>query len=279
MSGHSIVKDQEDYFLVEKWFLDFIADNGEAMIFYSAILKWRKWKIPYTSWLHFSPEGDTILKSRFKDTQLPVKNNYHISWADHRFGVEGHWKPVSTPLSTRLFESENGCLDWQCYQPASEVRLKLGSKELLGKGYAEKLTLTIPPWKIQMNELRWGHYGSGRDTMVWVEILPNNDRKWLWVDGKRMEDFMISDDGITVPGLNLILELDKKAVLESDKKVFSVVKKIIRYLPGFNKIIPLPFLMAEACKWISNGTLKKNGEIVSSGASIHEYVNFSPGNA
>jgi len=62
--------------------------------------------------------------------------------------------------------------------------------------------------------------------------------------------------------------------LESEKKIFSVVEKLIRYIPGFSKVIPISFLMAEEVKWLSKGELQIQGKTITSGMAIHERVNF-----
>lgn len=69
-------------------------------------------------------------------------------------------------IQARIFDSEEGHLDWKCYQPASKVKLKIKDQVLEGSGYAKQLIITIPPWEIPMNELRWGRFGSGENKMV-----------------------------------------------------------------------------------------------------------------
>lgn len=144
-----------------------------------------------------------------------------------------------------------------------------------GKGYAEQLIMTVPAWKIPMDELRWGRFVSDENSMVWIELRKDERKKWLWVNGEKEENCFIEDESVSVPDKKLILQLDKGVVLESEKKILSVVEKIIRYIPGFNKLIPLQFIMADETKWLSNGRLLINGKTVSEGKAIHELVNFN----
>jgi len=63
--------------------------------------------------------------------------------------------------------------------------------------------------------------------------------------------------------------------LESEKKIFSVVKGLLKYIPGFNKVIPLDFLMAQETKWLSKGEIISDSKTIEKGMAIHEFVNFN----
>lgn len=261
-------------FHLSKWFLDFVGENGDAMIFYSAKLKWYGWTATYTSWLRYDVVSGVSLKSRFRDIQIPQIKDDRITWSDSKFDVSGTWSSKSKMIQARLFESKDGFLDWNCYQPSSKVQLKINDTLLEGNGYAEQLILTAPPWKIPMDELRWGRFGSSENNMVWIELREKVTQQWLWLNGEKIENCTIEDDQIVLNDLNLALNLDRGVVLESEKKIFSVVEKLMRYIPGFNKVMPLNFLMADEFKWLSKGQLQSHGKISGSGMAIHELVNF-----
>jgi hypothetical protein len=265
---------QRENFYLDKWFLDFIGENGEAMIFYAAKLFWSRWEVSYTSWLSYDTASGVNQKSRFRNIYMPENKNGMITWSDRQFGVSGCWKSLTTPVNARLFDSREGFIDWKCHQPASGVTLKFNEKTIEGTGYAEQLILTMPPWKIPFDELRWGRFGSGECQMVWIELREEEKRQWLWLNGEKIENCIIEDDHIFITGKDFMLNLDRSVVLESEKKIFSVVEKLIRYMPGFNKIMPLKFLMAQEDKWLSKGMLLKRDEVIARGTAIHELVNF-----
>ncbi len=263
-------------FLLSKWFLDFVGDEGEAMIFYAAKLKWHGWSVSYASWLRYNPASGVLLKSRFQDVCLPVVEDNLIKWNDPIFGVSGTWRSMADRIKTRLFDSEEGCVEWNCYQPASKVQLKIKDKILNGRGYAEQLIMTVLPWKIPMDELRWGRFGSENMNMVWIELVGKENQKWLWVNGELMHNFGIKDNYLSIPEKSLILNLDRGVVLEAEKKISAVAGKLIRYIPGINSLMPLHFLMADETKWLSRGLLLAGGEKFADGMAIHEIVNFRP---
>ncbi len=261
-------------FHLEKWFLDCVTEEGEVMIFYAAKLKWHRWEVPYTSWLDYSSSSDTLFKSRLRRITIPQRAGELIQWQDDRFGVSGTWDAMTPPLNARLFDSKDGCLDWYCYQPMSRVRLILKDRTVEGKGYAEKLILSVEPWKIPMEELRWGRYCSEQDNIVWIELRGEQQQQWLWYNGEKLRAANIEDGKLMMSDKGLVLELDRGIVLESEKKIFNVVKGLLRFIPGFNRSMPSRFLMSDASKWCSRGVLRKNNNVVSQGWAIHECVNF-----
>jgi hypothetical protein len=263
-----------DNFRLNKWYLDYTGQNGEAMIFYAAKLTWYGFSATYTSWLHYHPESGVKLKSRFSHVQIPQLKDNLITWNDKKFGISGTWESSEQMIRSRLYDSEEGHLDWECYQPASKVQLKIGERCLDGEGYAEQLFLTVPPWKIPMDELRWGRFVSPGNNMVWIELKEKEKQQWLWFNGEKMEKCIIDDYQIILPEKNLILNLDQGVTLESEKKISSVSNRIVRYIPGFKRFIPLGFLMAEEIKWLSKGKIRTDDRILAGGMAIHELVNF-----
>ena len=266
-------------FHLSKWFLDFIGEDGESMIFYSAKLKWHGFTVSYTSWLRYDGLTGVVVKSRFHHVQVPQINDNKITWKDEKFGVSGTWESLENMIQTRIFETEEGFLDWKCFQPASKVQLRITDKVIEGRGYAELLTLTVPPWKIPMDELRWGRFASDKNNMVWIELREKEKQQWLWLNGKKIEHCIIEDDHISLPDYDRVLNLDRGVVLESEKKISSLVQKLIRYIPGINKLIPVNFLMADEFKWLSKCDFQGDNNTYSHGMSIHELVNFKAGQA
>lgn len=275
MMDNDVIKQVVDgNFHLNKWFLDFTGEDGDAMIFYAAKLTWRGLTVSYTSLLHYDPSSGLSLKSRFRNVEMPQVKDSLITWSDSKFGVSGTWESLAKMIQARIIDTEDGYLDWKCFQPASKVQLDINGCVLEGSGYAEQLILTVPPWKIPMDELRWGRFGSDECNLVWIELREKVKQQWLWLNGVKIENCIIEDDHLSMPEKELVLNLDRGVLLESDKKIFSVVEKLIRYIPGFNKVIPLKFLMADEFKWLSKGQLQTAGKTLASGMAIHELVNF-----
>lgn len=262
-------------FHLNKWYLDFIGDNGETMIFYAAKLSWKGIAVHYASWLFYNPDSGVTAKSHFRNVQLPKKKDKLITWEDDTFNVSGSWASTSKPILARLFDVDDGYLDWNCFQPSSKVQLKIKDKIIQGKGYAEQLILTTPPWQLPMNNLRWGRFHSLHDTIVWIDLRKENKQQWLWLNGEKITNCNIEDDHISSTVKNFSLKLDRGVVLESEKKILQVMQNLLRDLPGFNKLMPSKFIMADNHKWLSKAEFKKNGGDVTQGIAIHEWSNFN----
>ncbi len=205
-------------FHLNKWFLDFVGNNGEIMIFYAAKLTWHGLVVPYSSFLYYDSCDGVRQKSRFRNIQMPERRENLITWSDSKFEVEGSWESLGKPLQARLFDSEEGFLDWNCFQPASKVRLKVNDRIFEGRGYVEQLILTSPPWNIPMNELRWGRFGSSENQLVWIELREDSRQQWLWWNGIKIQECTIEDDYIFMTEKDCTLKLDRGVLLESKKK-------------------------------------------------------------
>lgn len=276
MSNNNRSHQKKKGLYLDKWFLDLIGEKGEAMIFYAAKFNWGPFGVPYTSCICYHPDTGVNTISRYRHVNMPVKVKNLITWNDKGFNIEGLWEARDTPLEARLYDSNEGYLDWRCYQPASEVQLRINNQLLKGRGYAEQLILTAPPWKIPMDELRWGRWGSERNAIVWIELRAADTKQWLWVNGDSTENNYIENDLLKIPDKKLTLKLNQKVLLESEKKISSVMDKLNKYLPGFKKLIPVRFLRADEKKWLSEGILYDEFDRAEAGMAIHELVNFKP---
>lgn len=263
-----------DHFKLDKWYLDFVSEEGVALILYVAHLHWKGITIPYTACLSRDPEKGTHHRSGFRSVQMPELSEDRITWRDHRFRLEGEWQQESKPLSAVLFRSDEGSLHWMCHQPASKVELKLGSDLLKGTGYAEQLILTVLPWEIPMEELRWGRVYTDKGPLVWIEIRGDHPQQWVWFEGKRCTSCIIENDKLYCRELALELDLEEVAVLESGKTIGAVMDALTKYLPGFKSSAALSFLLADSYKWLSKACLKWQGTEMP-GTAIHEWVNFN----
>lgn len=261
-------------FHIDKWFLDVICDSGETMIFYSATLSWRGITVPYMSWLLKKEFSQATRKTRFSNQSIPSISGDEITFSDSKWKFSGKWRSLAPSHEARLFESSKGYLDWMCYQPASSVTLKHGERTISGTGYAERLILTAYPWEIPMDELRWGRFKTDDHYAVWVELRQKSVEQWVWLDGQKVSKAEVSDKGIQFLEEAINIKFDQGEILESDTTIYSVVDKLIKFIPGFKSFMPLSFLMAVNFKWRSNAILTDPIMNVQSGQAIHELVSF-----
>ena len=54
-------------------------------------------------------------------------------------------------------------------QPRSRVEVLVGDCEFNGLGYAECLTVTVPPWQLPIRQLRWGRFVAPDRSLAWID--------------------------------------------------------------------------------------------------------------
>lgn len=79
----------------------------------------------------------------------------------------------------------------------ARATVRIGDITYDGLGYAESLSLTIPPWKLPFDELRWGRHASSRHFVVWIDWRGAEPRRWVWLDGEEQQDAVVTDAGVS----------------------------------------------------------------------------------
>ena len=144
-------------FLLSKWYLDCVSDDGEAFIGYAASLHWRGVVLHYSSTLRYEPGRGTETSTSIQRRPAPEVSDSAIHWSSRPLRFDGTWKALAAPIRQKIFESNSGIIEWHCAQPHSRAELRFGEGHLMqGLGYVEQLTMTVPAWRLPIDELRWG---------------------------------------------------------------------------------------------------------------------------
>lgn len=146
-------------FLLVKWYLDLVTDDGTALWAYSARLRWGALRLSYASVCRSVP-GARL---------------------DEAATIRG----VVAPR-----------LDWLCQMPRARATVRWGDSTYVGLGYVESLRLTIPPGRPPFRTLRWGRHLSDRHALVWIEWEGGDPQRWVWLDGSEQRDARLTADGI-----------------------------------------------------------------------------------
>ena len=257
-------------FLFTKWYLDCVAENGDAVILYVADLRWNALSVHYGSLL-------TVLGGRIDSVSSlrgcapPRVQSSKIAVRLPHLDVEGTWQALRSPVQRTVFEGEHGSVDWDCLQPMSQVDLLFrGTTRLIGRGYAECLTLSVLPWKLPMKELHWGRFLSDQDALVWIDWRGWHRQRVVFHNGKECQVESIAESGIVFADSDARLELDRGLVLRQGRlgdTVFPGVSHLV-------ELLPRSMLSVNECKWRSQGIMHSSGA-ESSGYAIHEVVKWT----
>jgi hypothetical protein len=256
-------------FILRKWYLDCVADNGNTFIGYVAQLRWKSFTMHYTSRSLWNILPST--KFSIFDRSAPAINGNQIDWSSRSLGLTGSWKRLSDPVQQQLYTSPEGTVIWSCLQPKSRAEISFGNnQQITGLGYVELLELTLKPWLLPITELRWGRFLSDQDAMTWISWHGKVPFSLILCNGRRMDGGHITDDSVSHDGERIELLLNEKTVLRND----TLHSAGLAGIPGLISLIPEKALQLRECKWRSTGVLKRNGSPSSSGWTIHEIVRF-----
>lgn len=174
------------------------------------------------------------------------------------------------PIALRLFETDSGFVDWRCEAPAALVTLDLaGPAPIRGCGYVERLELTIPPWRLPVDELRWGRWmdGAADRSVVWIDWRGAEPRTWVFVDGVRRTESIVGDDRVSGGAATLMLARGSTLFSRS-------LSEIVDGIPALRAVVPASLLALRDVRWSSTGSLQCRGAASIEGHAIHELVTF-----
>jgi hypothetical protein len=256
-------------FLLTKWYLDCVAESGDAVILYVADLRWNALTVHYGSLL-------TVLGGRVASTfslrggAIPEIRDGTIAINLPQLDVEGTWQGLRSSIQRTIFESERGSVDWHCLQPMSQVDLLFrGTTRFTGRGYAECLTLSVLPWKLPINELHWGRFLSDWDALVWIDWRGSHQQRVVFHNGEERRVKSITESEIVFADSDSRLELDRGLVLRQGRLGDIVFPGVSRLA----ELLPRSMLSVNECKWRSRGLMHSSGA-ESWGCAIHEVVKW-----
>jgi hypothetical protein len=239
------------------------------VILYVANLRWNALSIHYGSLL--TTLGDKVGSTfSLHGCTMPEVYDGMITVNLPQLDVEGTWQELRSPIQKTIFKSENGSVDWHCLQPMSQVDLLLpGKVRVIGRGYAECLTLSVFPWKLPMHELHWGRFLSDLDAVVWIDWRGPKQQRIVFHNGKECQVKSITDSEIVFADSDARLELDRGLELRKGRLGETVFPGVSRLM----ELLPRSMLSVNECKWRSRGLMHSSGA-ESSGYAVHEVVKW-----
>jgi len=270
LGGANLAALSSHSFLLTKWYLDCVADNGDAAILYVADLRWNALSFHYGSLLTVL-NGKVGSVSSVRGSTATTLNDGMLAVQHRGLSVEGTWQALREPVRRTVFRSQDGSVDWHCLQPISQVDLLLPRNiKLRGLGYAECLTLSILPWQLPLTSLLWGRYLSQQDAIVWIDWQGSSPYRSVIHNGEECSADSITESEVVFSNAATRLELDRGLVLREGRLGDTVFPGISR----LGALLPRSMLSVNECKWRSRGVFRTaSGQ--SSGWGIHEVVKWT----
>jgi hypothetical protein len=249
-----------------KWYLDCVTASGEVAILYSAVVHWRAIGISYCSYLNVD-DARNESRSTMHAAEIHA-DGQRLLIDSPELKLNGEWTATAQEVKQTVFETEAGSVVWDCVQPGSQVRVRVGERELTGTGYAEVLSLSLPPWQLPLKHLRWGRFVTDRDTVAWIDWQGPHSLRLAFDNGERCTPFAVSDSVVSMGTSEL--RMSEPLRLRAGR----LGQTVVPAARGLAKLFPKLMFNIEERKWRSRGTfVTPQGE--SHGWVIHEAVDWN----
>jgi len=245
--------------------MDCVTGAGDAVILYCADLRWHAIHITYNSVL--SVVGDAVESHTSMARHRLQSSEEQIEVEFPKLDVAGKWTADAAPVQRTVYENSTGAVVWNCLQPRSSESVRVGEREFIGAGYAECLTLTLPPWQLPMRQLRWGRFISPQDSLAWVDWQGDYSTSFAVHNGRACETLSVSDAEVVIPAATL--RMAESFSLRGGR----LGSTILPDAPALGRLLPRSLFNIEEQKWRSRGTLTTQDRS-SHGWVIHEVVHW-----
>ena len=255
-------------FRLEKWYFDCVAFDGTVLIGYAARLRWGFVRLSYGARILSSNGSPTSQRQSLSFGQVGDEVR-SLRWKNEKLNVSGEWTRGTPIPKTVVVDGPTGCVEWQCLGADCAVDLTVEGRTMTGIGYAERLTMTIPPWRLPFAQLRWGRYISDdrRDFMVWIDLRGASSRTWVWVNSGEAVTGVVDEGGVRTDLAELSFRTSR-TLLSDD-----VARTLLGRLESFERFLPAGVRAIQEDKQLSNCVLRIAGS-ESTGFSINEVVTW-----
>jgi hypothetical protein len=254
-------------FRLTKWYLDCVADGGDTVMLYWASLTWGLLRLHYGSALIRRADGTAREVRTLRPGPAPhTDGEGHLRWACQRLEAHGTWHGCSPSVDRTLLDDPAGFVRWHCLMPRATATVRFGATTITGLGYAELLSMTLPPWRLPCDVLRWGRYVAPDDDAVWIAWQGSTDRTWAFRRGTAQAPADVRDDCVDLGPAHLTISDDR--VLRTGP----LIQTALRPLRMLVSLLPR-WRTATETKWLGRGTLAAPGDS-STGWVIHEAVHW-----
>jgi len=249
---------------LSKWYLDCVTDSGDVSIAYIGAFSWGSLRLSYSSLLESTGDQVSERRSLGGENEPAVCQN-SITWTAKTLHTRAAWQSDSIAVRETILDVPEGLVEWHCLMPRAHALFR----DRVGLGYCEHLTMTIAPWKLPIENLRWGRFISPSDWVVWIDWQGEFSRRIVYLNGESVPTPALEDSHIDFEN-GARLSMDRSLVLR-DGPIGNTALSII---PGARRTFPSRILQVEECKWRSRAQLQlPTGEIVD-GWAVHEKVRW-----
>ena len=254
--------------MLDKWYFDCTSPEGDALIGYAARLTWGPLTLNYGARITMPNDGPLSQKRSLAFGRVDETPGF-IAWRNDALGIEGSWTGGDAISATTVVDEPSGTIEWQCLSANAAVEIRVDGRTIIGKGYAEKLTVTIPLGRLPLTELRWGRYISEdrSDYVVWIDVSGKTPRTWIWVNSGERADGTVDDRGVRTDSAELTFGASR-ALREEN-----VARTLLGRAAFLRRLLPSGLRDIREAKRVSSCVLRHHGS-ESAGFSVNEVVRW-----
>jgi hypothetical protein len=257
-------------FRLHKWYLDLVTAEGHVLIAYAARLRWRRLRLGYAAVLHSPPAGPAREVSDFGRVGRPRLRDDEVTWEHAPLKLAGRWQGTSPAVRRTLLRNSDGAIRWTCPLPSARVALEWEGRAFHGLGYVERLSLTIPPWKLPFRVLHWGRHASGEHAVVWIAWSGEDHRRFISLDGVAQQGARL--EGAGVRGLADGAELEVTQRRDLCRR--PALARLSDHLPAGIRRLLGPVGGMHEHKQLGRSAILRDGKPVDRGWAIFEEVTW-----
>lgn len=250
-------------FALSKWYLDVVSRGGRVAIAYWGDVRYGPLRQVYSGL--FSRPGTGRFRFSRRKVAPPSLEGGVLRWEVPALGLRVTGMAARDGFSRTLLDTPEGTIVWRCKVPTAEVCFEIDSEPIQGKGYVELLEMSILPWKIPADTIRWGRFHGGDTAVVWIDWRGEAPQCLVYVDGCLVRDADIGDDRVRIDG-GFELELDRGTVLEDE-----TLGQMLAPLAVLQRLSS-PIARTRYVRWLSQAVFTGSDAEPVEGHAIHELL-------
>jgi hypothetical protein len=191
----NVINQRKGSFYLDKTYLDFTDDAGNCFILYSATLRIFFFKINYAALIYSDFSNQVTEQSIHNIADIEFAKEA-LLFSNSKLGIKGSWKKTAPAVEALLYSNNSGIVNWNCHHPLSQCDVRYKGRNFQGLGYAETIFLSIKPWELPIDELKWGRFLAPRTTITWIQWIGQNPINKIYFNGKEWNDAVYSAEAI-----------------------------------------------------------------------------------
>jgi len=268
-SDHGICTPGGTIFSLSKWYVDGVDASGRVVIAYWARLAMRDVGLTWHALTEYADE-DVARDWSVATVLPPVRDEGRITWQSEVLDLSLHLTPRDAPCTLTLLESPAGAVEWHSDTMTAALRLeRRGRPAFEGTGYAECLSMTLPPWQLPIDTVDWGHWSATDHSRssTWFRWRGAHPLTIVVEDGRRATSPSV--DGTTITTEHSSLDVSPVRLLERRH-----LGEVLSPIPLLARAVPSWMLRMQETKWLGHAVRRDVDGTARDGWAVFERVTF-----